>query len=598
MKAWVSLLLLLAPLAQAQDINALDPTKIYDTNNLATFNQNGSQTTTPWQNVGQWGGQITCWAPGDPGYCGPQPYVNAFGQGSINFSYGLTDLYQVASVASALPNSGTGLRVNGYNFGFTAKNGNGWDNGQVDYLTAYVTLYGSDSQPVRNDIYDLNYKFSWTDFSFSKTFDNPYLGQDLTTVRYGFIGGDSNFWAGPYGPEVTNVSFSLKYSVDPCYVNVLSSTSCPGYMEELARLTAVSDPMSESVTTSPSIMQDALEPPVTAAPAVASSIMMDPPAAANDTGTKPLAESAPSPSTASVLAMIQARQSREQTMALAAVEQSNQVAQDAVRQAEQIAMDTAAESQTQSQESAQGPGVAVSSSISAANTSGITLMSSLSAPTAPSPTSASSISVDNARRILEPSAPGLRSMSLPDIPTQSQLASLLPPAPAAQFSNRPTETIAPVWRSEPKLTEGAPTQIAVPDNTITIDTKLPTAPMVAGAPDVAVTPSTLFTRRGDPLSDYIEQNSIMMAMTQNETKSTTVKKDVQDNALAAGTDIANLARTPAGFGLYSLVLRDVAFYEPREIYKNVVMRDNVRTMYFIEKGNTDTYNRMVEEQYQ
>jgi hypothetical protein len=108
---------------------------------------------------------------------------------------------------------------------------------------------------------------------------------------------------------------------------------------------------------------------------------------------------------------------------------------------------------------------------------------------------------------------------------------------------------------------------------------------------------SLFNKRGDPLSDYIEQNNIMLSMTQPEVKSTTVKKDVQDNDLANGVKIENMAVTPVGFNVYSLMLRDVAFYEPKEIYKNVVIKDNVRTMYFIEKGNTDTYNKMVDSQY-
>jgi len=45
------------------------------------------------------------------------------------------------------------------------------------------------------------------------------------------------------------------------------------------------------------------------------------------------------------------------------------------------------------------------------------------------------------------------------------------------------------------------------------------------------------------------------------------------------------------------MLRDVAFYKPEDIYKNVIYRDNVRGMYFLEKGSTDTYKQMVEEQY-
>jgi hypothetical protein len=39
------------------------------------------------------------------------------------------------------------------------------------------------------------------------------------------------------------------------------------------------------------------------------------------------------------------------------------------------------------------------------------------------------------------------------------------------------------------------------------------------------------------------------------------------------------------------------WYKPEDIYKNIVYKDNVRGSYFLEKGNTDTYKRMVEEQY-
>ena len=39
------------------------------------------------------------------------------------------------------------------------------------------------------------------------------------------------------------------------------------------------------------------------------------------------------------------------------------------------------------------------------------------------------------------------------------------------------------------------------------------------------------------------------------------------------------------------------WYKPEDIYKNVVYKDNVRGSYFLEKGNSDTYKKMVEEQY-
>lgn len=39
------------------------------------------------------------------------------------------------------------------------------------------------------------------------------------------------------------------------------------------------------------------------------------------------------------------------------------------------------------------------------------------------------------------------------------------------------------------------------------------------------------------------------------------------------------------------------WYKPEDIYKNVVYKDNVRGSYYLEKGNSDTYKKMVEEQY-
>jgi hypothetical protein len=46
------------------------------------------------------------------------------------------------------------------------------------------------------------------------------------------------------------------------------------------------------------------------------------------------------------------------------------------------------------------------------------------------------------------------------------------------------------------------------------------------------------------------------------------------------------------------MLRDNnVWYKPEDIYKGVIIKDNVRGSYFLEKGNTDTYKKMVDEQY-
>ena len=106
----------------------LVPGTEYNTGNIVQPTVSGTNST-PWVN-GVYQDSLTCWRWGDPGYCGPNPIVRP--GNNINFSFGYTDLHQVQNIANVLPNSGSGLRVNGWHFSFTAKNGNGWDNGQTD----------------------------------------------------------------------------------------------------------------------------------------------------------------------------------------------------------------------------------------------------------------------------------------------------------------------------------------------------------------------------------------------------------------------------------------------------------------------------------
>lgn len=211
---------------------SLEPNQVYSTGNIVqpTIPNSG---TSPWVN-GVYQGQLTCFGWGMPGYCGPNP-ITTPGY-NINFSYGYTDIHQNRTLSQILPDAGNGLRINGYHFSFFAKNGNGWDDGRTDVLYAYVQFDDRKGSSLFNHTHDLNYRFNWTEFNLNYNFDTPYKAKDIGTVRYGFIGKDNNYWAGPYGPEVTNINFSLKYSVDPCKINPLHSASCEGFSEALAKV--------------------------------------------------------------------------------------------------------------------------------------------------------------------------------------------------------------------------------------------------------------------------------------------------------------------------------------------------------------------------
>ena len=198
------------------------------TGNLINYGTSATDTTSTWNN-GVYVNQL-CFQAGQPGNCGPNPSVRA-ASGNINFSYGTTDLNQVININKALSAGGTGVQLSGFNFGFTAKNGNGWDDARQDYLAAYVRLKDSAGNQIANYDYSsqTNQRYNWTNFNFSETFASPYVASTLSTAQVGFVGRDNNFWAGNYGPEIYNVSFSLKYRVDPCATNPAYSSTCSGF---------------------------------------------------------------------------------------------------------------------------------------------------------------------------------------------------------------------------------------------------------------------------------------------------------------------------------------------------------------------------------
>jgi hypothetical protein len=200
----------------------------YTTGDLINSGTSPTDTTSTWNN-GVYVNTL-CFQAGQAGNCGPNPSVRA-ASGSINFSYGQTDLNQVVNINRALAAGGSGVQLSGFNFGFMAKNGNGWDNGQQDYLDAYVKFYNAGGGLAATYDYasQTNRKYNWTNFQFSETFSSPVAATNFSNARVGFIGRDTNYWAGNYGPEIYNVSFSLKYSVDPCKLNAAYSPTCAGF---------------------------------------------------------------------------------------------------------------------------------------------------------------------------------------------------------------------------------------------------------------------------------------------------------------------------------------------------------------------------------
>jgi hypothetical protein len=61
------------------------------------------------------------------------------------------------------------------------------------------------------------------------------------------------------------------------------------------------------------------------------------------------------------------------------------------------------------------------------------------------------------------------------------------------------------------------------------------------------------------------------------------------SAIAVDADVSSY--------LSARLMDNNTWYKPEDIYKGVVIKDNARGSYFLEKGNTDTYKKMIDEQY-
>ena len=575
----------------------LDPTQVYNTGNIVQNTPQGGPT--PWVN-GVYQDNLTCWGWGDPGYCGPNAIVRP--SGSINFSFGTTNLYQMQAIANVLPNTGTGLAVNGYNFGFTAKNGNGWDDARMDYLTAYVSFYDPKGSTVFNKNYDLNSRFNWTTFNYSETFNTPFASKDLGSVQYGFVGRDNNGWAGPYGPEIYNVNFSLKYSVDPCATNPLYSPTCPGYLEALAKLAPAPPPVVAEAPPPPPMIMDSnpismigqpLPPP--GSPPVADATQPPAPAGPAPAGAPPppgpaqqVASTQPAPSgqqtkvgevsdssggskstvsLSSVLNMIGSNQEKTAALEKSVVQAADAQAFSAGEAAKQNAEKVAGDAQTQSI-TAGGSGSSSSQTSSTQSASFQTPGSVQSMQSNPQFNN-----VANSNRIMQQSA----SAGI----VQSEILN---------FNATNQQQI----NSQSNVRQDFNVAMVTPSSSYSLVT--PTRQSQQVQVEMPTLEGIKFGYRG-PVDSAMESKPFLPQMNSGSEQNASVKKNVQNNEAAGNVTIESIAKQPANYAQYFTAIPDVAFYAPKEIYKNQKTVDNARTLRGLQGGSDKLHQEMINQQY-
>ena len=593
------------------------------TGNLINYGTSPTDTTSIWNN-GVYVNQLGCFGGNSgTGYCGPNPNVQT--NGNINFSYGQVNLNQIVNINTALAAAGTGLQLNGFNFGFMAKNGNGWDDGRQDYLSAYVKLNGTNGTTLAAYDYtdQTNRKYNWSQFNFSETFTTPYALSKLSTAQVGFVGRDNNFWAGPYGPEIYNVNFSLTYSVKPAappvvpappaYAPPAPAPAAPPPAEASPALAQASPqqqaqqppppppPPQQDANQNPSVAQDnpaqpgpapAGPPPTSPQPAggppqtaTASASSSSAPSGGGSAGPSKLAMSVVRSAQANDRATqaqavqnaakaFEATQQSSQTASNAAVSMNQEMSANSATAAAQFSSQTTQASQQTLNQSGQGPQQSQQSTTQQQQASRSAQTTQQTQGTSQQQTFDSSVTSSVALR-----APVITTV---DAPVQSSSGTGLivnrnPFAYNPLITNTNTTSTLPT-------TPPPVYQSRLQDRGIELD-----MPMVASFSGVG--------KAGNPLSELIMQQRFEMLQGNVEQQSSGVNRNVLPNELAGSIDLASMASIPTGFNAYSFVLRDSAFYEPKEVYKNQRTVDNARVLRGLTGGSDALHQRMIDLQY-
>ena len=563
-------------------------------------------STTPNLNNDSWTNtynttNLNCWSSGDipSGYCSinGRPYVRP-DTGQINFSYGMWDISQTRNVANSLPYGGTGLVITGWHFRYDAKVGNNWDDASYDYLKSYVRIYGQGGQLIESANFVHGGTHDWYTFNLANSY-NPltsrYTTDNFTQVRYGFVGQDYNGFVGPYGPEIYNVSFTLNYQPDPCLRSQLVSPQCPGFLDAIQKASAL--PKQESI-----VAQEAAVAAIT------------PTTLANAQETKKV--DAP---------VAVARKAREEVK-FASVQQevsmpvqetaTTQTQQTATTAAEQTRTTQQSKSQTartnnsqatETQTASMSIDVGAMEQAGSAQTKTTDSVNTAQTTTTPMPSPAPVVAINT-----EPVMPDLPVVTQQQVEPEQQQATqtaLKMPEPVQQpvaqvELPQPTFTEPSLVQTEqtivqsvmaytpPPQLQAAQAQTQVEQATVVEQPVL--AKQEQPAQEVAAAlPSNMLTDKTNPINDVVTAQPQMPTMA--AFSGPVVNQKSQDNDAAGGVSIAQIARVPVGFEAYNVALRDVAFYAPREIYRNQRNVDNTRALR--QMSSDRLHQEMVDQQY-
>ena len=172
---------------------------------------------------------------------GSVPAYNAT-TNTIIFGYTQQTVAYNYAFSTALQNAG--LAIGGYTYSWKINN-NDLNTGT---LTGKFTLKALNGATLQSYDYTYNDKTTgdsenFQTFSGTQWFPQNHSSSTISGFSMEWTGKDDRFWAGYYGPRVREPSIMLKYLVDMCSSNPLSSPDCPGYAEAYKTQQCTANPL-------------------------------------------------------------------------------------------------------------------------------------------------------------------------------------------------------------------------------------------------------------------------------------------------------------------------------------------------------------------
>lgn len=534
--------------------------------------------------------------------------------------------YYSYNIAQSLPHIGGGVILHGYDYGFNWWNYGACYNTFMFWCTDWRTDGGGNINfriSDKNNATMLQQQWYVSGNNSGGGYSNRYL---FTESRNSLDMGNIQWWTDSVWNHFGWSGWTRPiWTPDPCYTNGLYSPNCTNFKETLNKTIediklqqekiAGLTPIISSTSTTPSgSVTITVSDATTTSPTVAVSTTTEQSSNRSVTSTQ-------LQNSQSLASSIISRNASVTNMAASAAQRAvnaaSSVASASSQEAEQVAETLTNSSIAASIEVKESDQVTVGSiavnRIVQTNANALAPVSIQTAQLANTQqrqepqqqtSQLASITVESAAQLLMPNAT-FKSMDLTvSLPPTNNSARFIQEQPEFSFKAQEQAQIistpSVAAQSQTNYT-AATTTTSLPQQLpiTTIDVAVPVAyqPAISAVIDTEQPQQTknFTTDRTNPINDIIEGKPQLAEQQTEQPATSSVNRSAQNNEAAGGVDINNLAVVPVGFASYNIALKDVAFYQPKEIYRNQRTTDNRRALQNLRSDQL--HQQMIDQQW-